>query len=79
MADDYINVLVQRAKEINSGVWIQVSQRSRTKIPKEKGEDKGRENEAGKEKQKKDNYYGILSVFLKLIANNRASRTLSDV
>lgn len=64
VADDYINVLVQRAKEINSGVWIQVSQRSRTKIPKER-EDKGRENEAGKEKreQRKDNYYGILSCF----------------
>ena len=64
VADDYINVLVQRAKEINSGVWIQVSQRSRTKIPKER-EDKGRENETGKEKreQRKDNYYGILSCF----------------
>ena len=64
VADDYINVLVQRAKEINSGVWIKVSQRSRTKIPKER-EEKGRENETGKEKweQKKDNYYGILNCF----------------
>ena len=64
MADDYINVLAQRAKEINSGVWIQVSQRSRTKLPKER-EDKARENETGKDKreQKKDNYYGILSFF----------------
>jgi hypothetical protein len=81
VADDYINVLAQKAKEINSGEWIQVSQRSKQRISKD-GNEKQKEIDGKKDRKdgkkfdyqnnRNDNFYG--NIYREMIFINKFNR-----
>lgn len=70
VADDHINVLKERAKGINSGDWIQVSQKPKQKVAKGGGEkSKDAEKKEGKKKnyqpkRDRDDFYGKKDLIL---------------